>query len=442
MYKLLRSLIFITVLSVTYISCSKSNDVAPPPTNPCSGVTVTVTGTVTGVTPGQSNGVIVASAAGTGTTYSLNGGAYQPAGTFSNLAAGTFTITAKNANGCTGSAQFTVGTIDPCTGVTVAVTAATTTATTGQSDGTITASATGGTGFTYSLNGAAFQATGVFTGLAAGVYTVTAKNSNGCTGAAQFTVTTTNPCTGVTITVTATVTNATTTQPNSGTITASAAGGTGFTFSKDGVNFQASGNFTGLAAGNYTITAKSSAGCTGFAQFTIGTTNPCTGINITFTSTVTSAVQCANPANGGIAVAAAGGTSPYTYSINSGSFQSSNLFTGLAATSYTITVKDANGCTGAANVTVNAAATGPLFNAVKQVLATNCALSGCHIGPTPQNGLDWTITCTIVDQKDRIKARAVDGNPSFMPPAPNPQLSAGDKQKIVDWINAGGNSNN
>ncbi|MFE3849488.1 DUF11 domain-containing protein, partial [Flavobacterium sp. LB3P45] len=47
-----------------------------------------------------------------------------------------------------------------------------------------------------------------------------------------------------------------------------------------------------------------------------------------------------------ITVLASGGTAPYTFSIDGGvTFQSSNIFTGVAAgASYTITIRDANGC--------------------------------------------------------------------------------------------------
>src|SRR5260370_14592477 len=54
--------------------------------------------------------------------------------------------------------------------------------------GSISASATGGTGtITYS-DGGAFQPTGAFTGLAAGSYTITAKDANGCTPAQTPTI--------------------------------------------------------------------------------------------------------------------------------------------------------------------------------------------------------------------------------------------------------------
>jgi hypothetical protein len=41
----------------------------------------------------------------------------------------------------------------------------------------------------------------------------------------------------------------------------------------------------------------------------------------------------------------------------------------------------------------------------------------------------------VVNSWDRIKIRAVDGNPSFMPQGG--ELTGPDKQKIVDWVNAG-----
>jgi len=74
---------------------------------------------------------------------------------------------------------------------------------------------------------------------------------------------------------------------------ASASGGTaGYTFSKDGVNFQASGVFTGLAAGDYTITAKDSHNCLGTKAVTI--TQP--------TAVVASATPTAPQCNGALTV--------------------------------------------------------------------------------------------------------------------------------------------
>ncbi len=83
---------------------------------------------------------------------------------------------------------------------------------------------------------------------------------------------------------------------------------------------------------------------------------------------------------------------------------------------------------------ITAGQAGPLYSAVKSLLSANC--SSCHTGSNGTGGKDLTTDCNIVTSKDRIKARAVDGSPSFMPQGG--QLSTADKKKITDWVNAGG----
>src|SRR5436853_6459810 len=80
-------------------------------------------------------------------------------------------------------------------------------------------------------------------------------------------------------------------------------------------------------------------------------------------SSLTASALATNPScssgTGSITVTASGGTGTLSYSKDGTNFQSSNVFSGLAAGSYTITVKDANGCTTttAATVTVPPAVT-------------------------------------------------------------------------------------
>ena len=83
---------------------------------------------------------------------------------------------------------------------------------------------------------------------------------------------------------------------------------------------------------------------------------------------------------------------------------------------------------------------GPLFTEAKAVISTNCAVSGCHAGSSPQNGINFNDNATIVAQRSNIKTRAIDqaGTPSQMPPPPMQPLSAADQKKITDWIAAGG----
>jgi len=249
-----------------------------------------------------------------------------------------------------------------------------------------------------------------------------------------------NPCNGVTVNVTATVTSATAGQSN-GSIVAAASGASGFTFKLNSGSFQSSGTFSNLAAGTYTVTAKSSNGCEGSASFTVGSISACAGTTISVTAASTHATPCVSPANGSITITASGSTG-FTYSINGTTFQAGNVFSAVADGSHTVTVKDANGCTQTATVTVGAAAPGPLFAAVKDVLQSNCV--GCHSTNNASGGMNWSLNCNIISNQARIKARAVDaaGTNNQMPALPNPALSAADQKKITDWITAGGGYGN
>lgn len=244
-----------------------------------------------------------------------------------------------------------------------------------------------------------------------------------------------DPCAGVSVSVNGTVTDATTGASN-GSITISSPSGTGITYSINSGAFGASSSFTGLASGTYTITAKTAAGCTGSRQFTVNS-DACAGKVITLTASgVTGNTPC-SPSNTGSFTINAVGSTGFTYSLGAGAFQASNIFTGLATGSYTVNAKDGDGCIKSTSVSIGNTPAGPLFASVRSMMQSNCAIPGCHVNPGPTGGLNFQDDCTIVNNWDRIKARAVDGNPSFMPPPPNPQLSATDKQKIVDWIAAG-----
>ncbi len=63
---------------------------------------------------------------------------------------------------------------------------------------------------------------------------------------------------------------------------------------------------------------------------------------VSSTENITNA-SCTNPTGGSITVNATGGIAPYTYSVDGGAFQSSNVFNNLAQGAKTITIKD-NAC--------------------------------------------------------------------------------------------------
>jgi large repetitive protein len=427
------SIIAIFIISANFISCSKPSTPAPPVAT-CADKTIVINGSTTPTSGGTTtNGSITVSATGsTGFTYSVGSGAFQSSGSFTTLAAGTYTVTAKDDAGCTSTKSFVVA-ATACPTIVVTATVTNTSSPT-STNGAISASATGSTGLTYSKDGVNFQATGSFTALAVGSYTITVKDVNGCTGSAIFSVSSV-ACPTITISSTTTPTAGPT--ATNGSISATASGGVApYTYSKDGTNFQASGTFSSLLAGNYTIVAKDANSCLGSSATITVASTPCP--TITLSANVVASDKCLN--NNGSITAIASGSTGYTYNLNGGTYQAGALFGSLATGSYTLGVKDANGCTTTSPVTVAVAVAGPNFSAVKALLATNCAFAGCHASPNPQGGVDLTVDCTIVAQSARIKARAVDANPSVMPPTG--ALSAADKLKITNWIAAGGQHSN
>jgi hypothetical protein len=417
--------------------CTASKQITLAGTDPCAGVTVTVATTQVDPATGQSNGSITATASGgTGFTYSLNNGAFQASGLFSGLATGNYTVTAKNSNGCLGTAIVALGATNPCAGITVVITTTQANPSLNQSNGSITASATGGTGFTYSLNNGAYQASGTFSALAAGTYTITAKNSNGCLGSKQVTLTSTDPCAGITVAVTTTQVNPATGQSN-GSIAASATGGTGFTYSLNNGAYQASGSFSGLAAGSYTITAKNANGCTGSTTVTLTAANACASVIISMAFTIVNTTPCLTAANNGSITVTATGSTGFTYNINGGTYQAGNIFAALTAGNYLVGVKDAAGCTKTQTATVGVVPQGTTFAPVRALISARCSGSGCHMSGGNAAGYNFDTDCNVVKYWSQINGACVTGALKKMPLSPQPALTAAEKATITTWVNAG-----
>jgi SprB repeat len=324
-----------TIVATINLACSGSQAtttfIVPGPT-----VGVTQTNTICGA----NTGTITATGSGTAGpyTYNINGGAFQPGGNFTGLAAGVYTIIVKDANGCPNS---TVVTIVNSNGP--VFTFAQTNANCGSNNGLVTITASGGTApYQYSSNnGTTYQSGNFFTGLLAGQYTFVVKDANGCTNAAIVTITSSPPVFITAIPASATCGN------NNGTITVFGSGGTApLQYSINGNIFQAGNVFSGLTPGIYTVTVKDANGCINTATVTIGNSPAPT------VTAIATASAC-NNINGTILATGAGGIAPLLYSINGIIFQANGLFNGLAAGAYTITVKDATGCTGTATVTVS-----------------------------------------------------------------------------------------
>jgi gliding motility-associated-like protein len=349
-------------------------------------VTITQPPALTGAITAQTN--VLCNGASTGSvtalgnggtpsyTYSINGVTFGASGTFTGLTAGSYTVTIRDGNNCTMTLPVTITQPPP---LAASITSQTNNLCFGGNTGAVTVTATGGTAaYTYALNAGTPQANGTFTGLTAATYTVTVTDANNCTTTVPVTITQPTQ-----VTVTATKVDATCGQPN-GSITATGANGTPtYTYSINGVTFQAGATFTGLASGTYTVTVKDANGCTNTTTITIVDLS-----GLTASITAQTNVSCNGGSNGSLTVTASGSTGPYTYSINGGTFQSSGTFTGLTQGLYTITARDANGCT----VTVSATVTQPLVLAGSINTQTNISCFGGNNGSVTINATGGTPT--------------------------------------------------
>jgi gliding motility-associated-like protein len=261
-------------------------------------------------------------------------------GNFTTLGAGTYTITVTDSKNC--SISTTVTLINPQLLVLNPPNAINPLCN-GACNGTISNSATGGTGtLTYTLTPATgapiSNTTGSFTALCAGNYTITVTDTKGCTASASAGLT--DPT--VLSWTTATHTNIACFGQANGTISTQASGGVGtIEYSKNGTIFLPSGNFTGLLAGSYTITAKDANGCTLTTAFTI--IEPPL---LTLGAPAVQNVLCNGANNGSITIAANGGTPTYNYTLSPGGLtNSTGIFNNLPANTYSILVTDNSGCT-------------------------------------------------------------------------------------------------
>ncbi|WP_165688827.1 T9SS type B sorting domain-containing protein [Flavobacterium sp. A45] len=292
---------------------------------------------------------------------SLPSGTSTAAGTvaLTNLAAGTYTITATLTNTpyCVVSKNFTVN--GPTAALTLGETHTAITCVTGNNDGTISATATGGWpgGYEFQLlKGAtevqAYGANNNWSNLTADTYTINVRDSKGCV--APQTVVLSNPL-PITFTAVPSISMLACKGDTSATITVSApTGGQGsnylFTLNTTSAspiisNGPQAGNvFANLGAGTYTVTVTDGWGCgTTSAPITIAEPT-IVSASLVVASTQTCLTQTA------LTLSAAGGTAPYTYSTTP-NFVSSIAMVGNSATfqvpvgTYRYYVRDVNGCT-------------------------------------------------------------------------------------------------
>jgi gliding motility-associated-like protein len=268
-------------------------------------------------------------------SYSLNGDPYQVSPNFTNLSAGTYSITVKDANSCTKSTTATVGEPPLLTGTVSGLTHVTCN---GLSTGSFTVTAGGGTGpYQYQLNSNPFQSSGAFAALPAGTYTVTIKDANNCTIPVNVVIT--EPAV-LTLNL-ATKTDVDCHGNSTGSLRVAAFGGTApYQYTMDGGTPQAGGTFGARPAGSYFMEVTDARSCT--ANVTVVINEPPV---LTGSITAQTDVLCFGTSTGSVTVNGGGGSGSFMYKLGTGVYQSSGTFPGLAAGSYVVTVRDQSLCT-------------------------------------------------------------------------------------------------
>ncbi len=288
---------------------------------------------------GNSTGAAAVTAAGGTAPYTYLWSNMATTSGITGIQAGDYTVTVTDANGCTGTTDFTI--TEP-TVLTVAGQLDAKVGCNGAADGVASARVTGGTApYAYLWSNGATTAS--ISELAAGSYAVTITDGNGCTEQASVTVT--EP---VALSVTlAAQTNITCNGNNTGTATVRATNGTApYTYLWS--NGATAATATDLEAGDYTVTVTDANGCTDFASATL--TEPTA---LTATGTVDANAGCYGSAEGAATAAVSGGLAPYSYAWSNGATTSG--MTGLIAGTYALTATDANGCTALTTVSITEA---------------------------------------------------------------------------------------
>ena len=123
-----------------------------------------------------------------GNTYSIDGVDYtNTTGVFTQVIAGTYNVTVKNASGCISSATVAVVNAHPLTPSLPSIEI--TNPLCPDKTGIIKINSPVGNGFTYSIDGATYlNITGVFTSVAPGAYNVSVKNASGCVSPAVIAI--------------------------------------------------------------------------------------------------------------------------------------------------------------------------------------------------------------------------------------------------------------
>ncbi len=248
----------------------------------------------------------------------------------SGLSGGSFTLTVTDNNGCTVASNS--ATVAEPAALTVLLDSVVNNICNGDNHGNAYVTADGGT-TPYTFNWSDNSTNEDLTQVAAGNYSLTVTDANGCS-AGPLSATITEPA--VVAIALDSVWNVLCNGDSNAAVYVTVSGGTG-SYSYNWNTGSTSEDITLLAAGTYDLTATDVNGCT--ASFGQAVTEP-TALSPSVDSIVN--VACFGASTGSIYISVTGGTTPYSFSWSNGG--TNEDLVGIPAGSYTGTLTDANGC--------------------------------------------------------------------------------------------------
>ncbi len=300
-----------------------------------------------------------------------------------SIGAGTYSLTATTANGCTATQSATVNQFNAFS---VGLVAQSTSC--GGTNGSVTANVSPAGTYTYLWSNGATSA--AINNLSGGIYSVTVTDANGCTQSGSETVGNTS-----TLSLLPGQQSTTCVGSTDGAALVTVSGGTSpYTYTWS--NGATGAAITGLAAGNYTVTVQDAQGCNSFASVDVLSPAPIQGIQ------TISGPSCFGLSDGSWTLVVSGGTAPYTYDFGAGA-TTVNVFSNLAAGNYTCTVTDASACTATFQAELTQASEITLNATVIDGSGGNLGSISLNVtgGVAPYN-YQWTNGSTSANQTDLV----------------------------------------
>jgi gliding motility-associated-like protein len=292
---------------------------------------------------GSNNGTLLAAARGGTTPYHYLWNNFVTDSNQTGVAAGNYGVVVTDSNGCQQTKTINV---NQPQAITVNVTSVNP-ACSGSTTGSISLSVNGGSGpgtYSYNWSTTPAQTTSTATNLGAGTYYVTVTDANSCSQVDSATLTAPQA-----LVVNTAVSNPTCSDGNNGFVSLDVHQGTApYTYSWNTTPAQTGNVASGLVAGTYVATITDAGGCQLFDTAIVVAPAP-----IVITLGSLSGSTCVSSADGLAVVSVTGGLPPYIYQIGSVA-QSSDTFANLFPGTYTLTVKDANGCQAVTSWTISA----------------------------------------------------------------------------------------